>query len=102
MTFETFVPKNIEKHQADLDKINAEKPAKFQAFVKEFTANLKTLQGKHVADTKEQVFIDLMQNLVIDLEPLRKYAYSKYIIFMYRPENFKGEYPFYTFYYRWD
>ncbi len=36
LTFETFVPKNIEKRQIDLDKINAEKLIKFKNYEEKF------------------------------------------------------------------
>lgn len=100
---ETFIPKNIEKRQVDFDRKQAEKPAKFQEFVKEFRTNLQSLQGLQVADDREQHFIDLMQGLVVVLDP-QKFPDKPYVIFLYYPDS-NGSSKlnnFYSFYYNWD
>ena len=65
LTYEAFVPKNIQKRALDLEIKNAKEKAEFEKFSKVFQKNVDILQHLQVEDIREQIFINLFQNVKI-------------------------------------
>ena len=83
----TFIPKNIDTRATELIKIQAKQLVDFNKFVVEFQYNLQKIQGLKVTDPKEQLFIDLMQAVVVKVEP-DKYPFTITLF------NYKDQYIF--------
>ena len=67
LTFEAFVPKNIDKRSEDLKRMQAKELIDYEVFIKEFSKNLSLIQGKTSVDEKEQLFINLIKDCDIKL-----------------------------------
>ena len=88
LTFEAFVPKNIDKRAEDLKKMQAKDLKEYEEFVKEFSKNLSLIQGKTSVDEKEQLFIYLIKDCKIKLDQQN----NPFIIFMFKDDEYMFEY----------
>jgi hypothetical protein len=75
LTFENFVPKNIEKRAKDLEIIQAKELKEYEAFVKDFEHNLELMKDKKSDDPQEQLFIDLIKDCSIKTDQ-EKYPFQ--------------------------
>ncbi len=81
----TFIPKNLEQRAKDFASMQAKKLAEFEIFLKllqvEFFQGLK---GVKLADSTEQLFIDIMLNCRIEIHDFCVRFYQhKDLIFVY-------------------
>lgn len=75
LTFESFIPKNIEKRTKDFEIKHAKDLKEFEAFIKEFRHNLSLMKDKKSEDHMEQLFIDLIKDCSIKLDQ-EKYPFQ--------------------------
>ena len=95
-----FIPKNINKRVENLKKMQAKELLDYEKFIKEFSKNLTTIQGKTSVDEKEQLFIDLIQNCVIKTYQI-EYPFK---IYLFKDDEFMFQYDWKndTFWYSYD
>lgn len=65
LTYESFVPKNLEKREKDLAAKIAKEILAFQPMIDDFHVSLGDLQGLEVKDPLEQLFVDQFKYLKI-------------------------------------
>jgi hypothetical protein len=88
LTFESFIPKNIEKRTKDFEIKHAKDLKEFEAFIKEFRHNLSLMKDKKSEDHMEQLFIDLIKDCSIKLDQ-EKYPFC---IFLFDGNKWMFEY----------
>ena len=88
LTFEAFVPKNIDKRAEDLKKIQAKELQDYEDFIKKFSKDLSLIKNIKSEDPKEQLFIDLIQDCDIRLDQT-EYTFR---IFMFKDDQYMFEY----------
>ena len=88
LTFEAFIPKNINKRVEDLKRIQAKELKEYEEFVKEFQKNLDLMKDKTSDDPKEQLFIDIIQDYVIKNDRV-EYPFR---IYLFKNDEYMFEY----------
>lgn len=63
LTFESFLPKNVDQRADKLQKMAAQQLQDFLKFVEQLQSNIAAVQGLQVADGTAQTFINLLQSL---------------------------------------
>ena len=92
LTFEAFVPKNIDKRAEDLKKMQAKDLKEYDEFVKKLSKNLTAIQDKKSVDGKEQLFIDIIKNNIIKND-VKEYPFR---IFLLKDDKYMFEYDWKT------
>ena len=94
LNFEAFVPKNIDKRAENLKRIQAKELQDYEEFVKEFKKNLDLMKDKTSDGPKEQLFIDLIQDCVIQTDQEK----DPFRIFLFKDGQYMFEYDYKTDY----
>ena len=88
LKIKAFMPKNIDKRAEDLKRIQAKELLDYEEFIKEFQQNLKNIKNIKSEDSKEQLFIDLIQDCDIKTDIVE----YPFIIFLFKGDKFMFEY----------
>ena len=73
-----FIPKNIDKRAEDLKRIQAKELQDYEKIINDFQKNLKNIKNIKSEDSKEQLFIDFIQDCDIKLNQ-HKYPFIIFI-----------------------
>ena len=91
LTFEAFVPKNLDKRSEDLKKMQAKELQELQEyenFVMEFSKNLAILKGKTSKDEVQQIFIDLFKGCDIKIDHIE----YPFMLFLFKDGKYMFQY----------
>lgn len=88
LTYESFVPKNIEKREKELELKNAKELADYNTFLINFKDNFEAIKDKKSNDPMEQSFIDLIKDCEIKLDQ-KVYSFQ---IFLMKDNKYMCEY----------